>query len=1100
MKNQTQISSFLPILLSAISLGTFLNVGKAQAQLIPDNTLGSESSIVVPQDALNDVIEGGAQRGSNLFQSFSEFNVGEGRGVTFANPPGVENILNRVTGGNPSNIFGRLGVAGNANLFLINPAGIIFGPNAILDVSGSFTATTADGFQLGEGGFFSATNIAGSSLLSVSPSALFFNQVAAQQTGNITVNSSFNNLSADSNLSLLSTNNIFIENPLNLQAGTGNIDLKADVDGDLTGDFIVTNTANTIATNGRDITITGANIITGDIDGASDTDAGNITIEASGNISTGNLSSDIFIVPSTGDGGAITLEADGDITTGDISSYTYSYDLNSGDGGAITLNADGDINTGNLDSRSFAGNNTGNGGAISLEANGDINTGNIDSLTFSYFGGSVAGNGGSINLTAEGNINTGGFNSQSTSTSGIATDGGTITLEAEGDINPGNIDSSSVSGISNENTGNAGSISISSGNNINLTNGNVLASGQTAGSITIESAENISVQGILIQNINSGTGNGGNIEITTNSLSVTNNAEISTVTLGEGTTGNVIINATDFITIDESTIATSSGTPTVDNQIGIQAPGNAGNITIITPQLSLLNGGQITANTFGTGNAGNINITATESILLDGFGFGVNDTLQVTALFSATINDGTGDGGNIVINTDSIIVSNQAQINTNTEVTGNAGNITINVTESISLDTGNINSAVVDGTGSAGDINLNVSEGNLSLTNGGQIVVTTQGDGDAGNANIIAESILLDGSGTISNFNDETGIVEEEVVNSGISSESLGENSLGNGGTINIDTDSLTINDGGFITVQGEGLGDGGDIDINASENIEITGGFINSDSTGIGTAGNINITTTGNIIGNDATISATSLQTGGGDININANEILVENSSLISTSVFNGDGGGGNITIITEQFTALEDSDILANAIEGAGGNILIDADALVADVFANGGPDNSIDITDFDSFQGNGTVDISASSESGVDGTVDIPDITFLENSLIGLDGGLVNAEQVVAGSCIARKTAQRGTFAVTGTDSLPNNPFQRLIGEYELTGVNNIGGGVNNDSVEASIPDNSSWKMGDSVVEAGGIIVTDSGKVMLGSMSQVTEIAKADDLVCN
>jgi filamentous hemagglutinin family protein len=155
------------------------------AQIEPDNTLGNESSVVKPNVNVNgrsvEQIEGGARRGGNLFHSFREFNVNEGQGVYFSNPAGVENILGRVTGGNPSEILGRLGVVnGDANLFLMNPNGIIFGANASLDVNGSFVATTANEIRLGETGRFSATEPQTSNLLTVNPSALFFNAVPAQ--------------------------------------------------------------------------------------------------------------------------------------------------------------------------------------------------------------------------------------------------------------------------------------------------------------------------------------------------------------------------------------------------------------------------------------------------------------------------------------------------------------------------------------------------------------------------------------------------------------------------------------------------------------------------------------------------------------------------------------------------------------------------------------------------------------------------------------------------------------------------------------------------------------------------------------------------------
>ncbi|MEW6499375.1 MAG: filamentous hemagglutinin N-terminal domain-containing protein, partial [Cyanobacteriota bacterium] len=171
---------------SVAIVGTLLTaVGESVlAQIVPDNTLGAEGSVVTSNVNINgipsDRIDGGAPRDANLFHSFSQFNVGEGRGAYFTPPTGILNILTRVTGANRSDILGRLGVLGDANLFLINPNGIVFGPNASLDVQGSFLATTADAVKLGDTGLFSASQPATSNLLSVSPSALWFNAVAAQ--------------------------------------------------------------------------------------------------------------------------------------------------------------------------------------------------------------------------------------------------------------------------------------------------------------------------------------------------------------------------------------------------------------------------------------------------------------------------------------------------------------------------------------------------------------------------------------------------------------------------------------------------------------------------------------------------------------------------------------------------------------------------------------------------------------------------------------------------------------------------------------------------------------------------------------------------------
>lgn len=126
-----------------------------QAQVSPDTSLGPEGSVI---DSLGnqDLITGGAVRGGNLFHSFQEFNVAEGRSLFFANPVDITRIFSRVTGRNPSTINGTLGVLGNADLFLLNPNGILFGPNSQLAIAGSFLATTGDRFTFADGTRFSA--------------------------------------------------------------------------------------------------------------------------------------------------------------------------------------------------------------------------------------------------------------------------------------------------------------------------------------------------------------------------------------------------------------------------------------------------------------------------------------------------------------------------------------------------------------------------------------------------------------------------------------------------------------------------------------------------------------------------------------------------------------------------------------------------------------------------------------------------------------------------------------------------------------------------------------------------------------------------------
>jgi filamentous hemagglutinin family protein len=154
--NQRLLSS------ASISFGLIMLIqtSPAIAQIIPDATLGNDSSSLNPNGIVNGqpalVIEGGVRRTNNLFHSLREFNVGNNQRLYFTNPLGVQTILVRVTGTNQSSILGTLGVNGNANLFLLNPNGIEFGRNARFDLRGSFVGTTATGINLSDGSQFSA--------------------------------------------------------------------------------------------------------------------------------------------------------------------------------------------------------------------------------------------------------------------------------------------------------------------------------------------------------------------------------------------------------------------------------------------------------------------------------------------------------------------------------------------------------------------------------------------------------------------------------------------------------------------------------------------------------------------------------------------------------------------------------------------------------------------------------------------------------------------------------------------------------------------------------------------------------------------------------
>ena len=241
---QQWLRARLRALLTVLLLGSGMTfaipiVATAQdlsSQIVPDETLEQlERSQIGPEEIIRDLpsqqISGGAERDSNLFHSFEQFSIEVGKGVYFVNPSGIENIFSRITGSNPSNLFGRLGVLGDANLYLMNPNGIIFGRAASLDLRGSFSGTTADSIQFDEQGVFSALSPdIPAQLLTVAPSAYLFNQV--EPSG---IQSAAQNLavSPGQNFTLLGGNltfqNSFIQAPSGGEVDLGSISESGSV-------------------------------------------------------------------------------------------------------------------------------------------------------------------------------------------------------------------------------------------------------------------------------------------------------------------------------------------------------------------------------------------------------------------------------------------------------------------------------------------------------------------------------------------------------------------------------------------------------------------------------------------------------------------------------------------------------------------------------------------------------------------------------------------------------------------------------------------------------------------------------------------------------
>ena len=160
----------------------------AIAQITPA-TDGTGTVVQTQNNQIN--ISGGTQAGQNQFHSFQQFGVNAGQTANFMANPNIANILGRVTGGDASLINGILKVSGsNANLYLMNPAGIVFGKDASLNVPGAFTATTANGIGFGNGNWFNAVGSNNYAVLTANPTSFGFSGLSGSivNAGNLSVN------------------------------------------------------------------------------------------------------------------------------------------------------------------------------------------------------------------------------------------------------------------------------------------------------------------------------------------------------------------------------------------------------------------------------------------------------------------------------------------------------------------------------------------------------------------------------------------------------------------------------------------------------------------------------------------------------------------------------------------------------------------------------------------------------------------------------------------------------------------------------------------------------------------------------------------------
>ena len=645
----------------------------AQAQVTTDGTVNTQ----VNQNGNVAEITGGETRGGNLFHSFQDFSVPTGNEAFFNNADSISNIFSRVTGGNISNIDGIIRNNGSASLFLINPAGIIFGENARLDIGGSFYGSSASSILFEDGEFSSVDNLEQPILTINAPIGLGFRD----NPGNISVEESSLIVSTGENLSLLGgeitlsngTLNAF-GGQINLAAisseGVVNFDESLNLDfntldlGDITlDDGALINVADGyISVNTRNLTLKENSIFNAEItspNSTSEIQGGDIIVNASESVSleSGSIFRNNVNVNSAGNSGDIIITAN-NLSLADNSNISTTTQGNGNAGNinldiadSIVLNrmsgirsqilSEGIGNGGNIQIKSDLidlDNNslvladvigTGDGGNIQLESS-TINLNN-NSLFIADVKGQ--GIGGDINITTNSlNILEGSAFSTTVSGQGNA---GNINIQATENIN---LESSLLlATVSPEGMGNAGSIDINA-RNISLDTVSFISNsaqdnavGET-GSIDIDTNNLKISNGSFISSLTENNFNGGEISINAQNLELTTGGKIVTLTTNAGNAGNITLNITEQININGANpfippedIRTRGNTiQQLEPFTGLfantfeTASGNGGNIQISNPQIfSLSNGGQITVDSQGTGNGGNLSITAGSLDLAD---------------------------------------------------------------------------------------------------------------------------------------------------------------------------------------------------------------------------------------------------------------------------------------------------------------------------------------------------------------------------------------------------------------------------------------------------------------------------------------------------
>ena len=995
------------------------------AEVITDGTVGRP----VPLKGADITVRAGLGqlRGGNLFHSFEKFDVDTGGKVTFTGPASVKNVIGRVTGGEPSSIDGTLAsTIPDANLYLLNPAGIVFGPNARLDVKGAFHASTAADLRFADGAVFSALDMAGSTLSVTEPQSF---GILGARAGTISVNGATLAVGAGKHLSLsgsavemvggtLSAGDQIAGEPVVdpggritlLASGNHGFDLAgSEADLGLGGKISLRDGARLAATGnsgGRielraeDIRVDGATLSAsnfGELAAASGIRIAAGTLALAG---TSQLAADAF---GAGGAGAVHITAADLRMAGPASISSSSH--GGGDAGTIKVAVSGPVTVqgGQLISTAEIG-SVGQGGTIHVEAAALQIT---DAGIFDTSGNG----GGDIRLRSESVDILGGSLIQATNLGGADAAGG-ISISAARLV----VDKSQILA----DTGRP-SLRLSDGS----ASPAIPASGH-AGTISIQAIDTLVAQGSAIRSSTFGLGEAGEIDIDVGQLTID----------GKGLATAISVNAGSAQSLSPGNAETTGG---------------AGAIVVRADNLTLQASGAISASTFTGGSAGSIDIKVVDLLRMDGLSARDSPTQIVASSLQAS----PGGPGKIAVAADKINISNggnrEVEIRGSTTGIGDAspifiaaGDITIDAKQeplergrSVPF-TGIVSAAIRNdrnkgiSVGSAGDIIVNAS-GSIRLVDGGEISTLTQVPGNGGSIKVIAQNLVIDGVGASNNR-------KTQIIGS-----TQDEGAEGNAGNIKIEiADRLRIQDGGriFATSGPKSKGSAGEIAISADTTDLMNGGTISVGTGGVGNAGKIELNGKALNIDDSSLINSSTNGSGdAGDIRLNLEESISVVGGRISSSA-SAKGMAGSIDITADAVALLAGAAVSAST-EGAGdaGNVIVNATTLtiangsnIGSETAGQGDAGRVRIVARDVFLGReggiSSITRSESDDAGKGGTIRVD----AQRSVI-LEGGRISTSSEgsgTGGNIVVR--AGQGTVTIRGVNE--SNNSGRLDGLGEIT----------------------------------------------------------------